>query len=268
MAKTTENFVLPIKFDTFIQGFREQQLQPSANPLTYFADIVPQLNKFALGTYCWFISDMTQPKIIAGGGMTKQVTGFDLEQFLEDLTFMQYVTHPEDVEKCTAFAMQSLYLKKHMQPTKRKHLNVNFYCRGNLAVNACKWLMFQAVEEVFDEEDNLLFCLTTLTDISHLRKKGEPMMTIFNTFDEENQVFYCLNVGDSLVLSEPVKTRLTVKEKEILKYLAMGKASKQIAAELKVSVKTVDNHRQKMLRKTGTASSPALVMHAVENGWL
>jgi DNA-binding CsgD family transcriptional regulator len=268
MIRTTENFVLPIKFDAFVQGFREQQLQAPANPLAYFTDIVPHLNKFAIGTYCWFISDMTQPKIIAGGGMTEKVTGFTLEQFLEDVTIMRYVTHPEDVDKCTAFSVANLYLKKHMQPAKRRHLNVNFYCRGNLAVNACKWLMFQAVEEVFDEDGNLLFCLNTITDVSHLKKEGEAMMTIFDSFNEENQVFYCLNPGGSLVLSEPVKTSLTVREKEILKYLVMGKASKQIAGELKISTKTVDNHRQKMLRKTGTASSPALVMYAVENGWL
>lgn len=42
---------------------------------------------------------------------------------------------------------------------------------------------------------------------------------------------------------------LTVREKEILSYLAKGLTSDQIASQLSLSKHTVDTHRRKMLKK-------------------
>jgi len=46
-------------------------------------------------------------------------------------------------------------------------------------------------------------------------------------------------------------TTLTARELEIAKLLASGKSTKQIAHELEISSKTVDNHRAKILEKMG-----------------
>ena len=55
------------------------------------------------------------------------------------------------------------------------------------------------------------------------------------------------------------RMRLTVREKEILSYIARGLSSKQIAARLYISINTVANHRRNMLRKKGAHSSAELV---------
>jgi DNA-binding NarL/FixJ family response regulator len=59
---------------------------------------------------------------------------------------------------------------------------------------------------------------------------------------------------------------LTVREYEILKYIACGNTSKEIATRLKISKNTVDTHRNKMLQKLKLSNSTALVNYALKSG--
>lgn len=52
---------------------------------------------------------------------------------------------------------------------------------------------------------------------------------------------------------------LTEREREVLRLVVEGKQNKQIAADLDISVKTVEVHRAKVMEKTGAASVAELV---------
>lgn len=53
--------------------------------------------------------------------------------------------------------------------------------------------------------------------------------------------------------------QLTPREREVMELLIAGKASKEIAAALKVSVRTVEGHRRMVLSKTHVSSAAQLV---------
>lgn len=59
---------------------------------------------------------------------------------------------------------------------------------------------------------------------------------------------------------------LTLREAEVLQLIAEGFANKQIAAELGLSVKTVEKHRQQVMNKLGIHDTASLVRHAVAKG--
>jgi DNA-binding NarL/FixJ family response regulator len=59
---------------------------------------------------------------------------------------------------------------------------------------------------------------------------------------------------------------ITNRERQILQMLATGKTSKQIAAELDVSVYTVDAHRSRMMKKLNLRSIGEAVKFAIERG--
>ncbi len=61
-------------------------------------------------------------------------------------------------------------------------------------------------------------------------------------------------------------TRLSPREREIVQLVSEGKASKDIAATLNVSVATVETHRSNVLRKLRLHSTAELVLYAVRNG--
>ena len=60
---------------------------------------------------------------------------------------------------------------------------------------------------------------------------------------------------------------LTKREKEILQYLLKGYTTKQIAAELYISFRTVDKHRSNMMDKIGVHNVVDLVNFINENGY-
>ena len=59
---------------------------------------------------------------------------------------------------------------------------------------------------------------------------------------------------------------LTLREAEVLQLIAEGFANKQIAAELGLSVKTVEKHRQQVMNKLGIHDTASLVRHAAAKG--
>lgn len=60
--------------------------------------------------------------------------------------------------------------------------------------------------------------------------------------------------------------RLTKREKEIIKLIAQGSTSQEIANEINISPSTVDNHRKHMLKKLNLRNIADLTRFATENG--
>ena len=65
---------------------------------------------------------------------------------------------------------------------------------------------------------------------------------------------------------ESVFTKITTREREVLQLLAEGKATKQIAAFLNVSVKTIETHRQQIMEKLDIHSVAELTKYAIREG--
>ena len=63
---------------------------------------------------------------------------------------------------------------------------------------------------------------------------------------------------------EPVGP-LTARERQVVQLVAEGKSSKEAAATLGVSAKTIESHRANILRKLGLRSSAELIRYAVRN---
>ncbi len=59
---------------------------------------------------------------------------------------------------------------------------------------------------------------------------------------------------------------LTLREKEILRCIAEGKANKNIAAKLKISIRTVETHRSNLIEKLGLKTPASLVKYAILKG--
>jgi DNA-binding NarL/FixJ family response regulator len=59
---------------------------------------------------------------------------------------------------------------------------------------------------------------------------------------------------------------LTAREAEVLQLVAEGAANKQVAAELGISVKTVEKHRQQLMDKLNIHDTAGLTRHAIATG--
>jgi DNA-binding NarL/FixJ family response regulator len=61
-------------------------------------------------------------------------------------------------------------------------------------------------------------------------------------------------------------SRLTSREVEVLQLIAEGSANKQVAAELGISIKTVEKHRQHLMDKLNIHDTAGLTRHAIATG--
>jgi DNA-binding NarL/FixJ family response regulator len=60
--------------------------------------------------------------------------------------------------------------------------------------------------------------------------------------------------------------RLTTRESEVLQLVAEGSANKQVAAELGISIKTVEKHRQHVMDKLNIHETAGLTRYAITQG--
>jgi two-component system nitrate/nitrite response regulator NarL len=61
---------------------------------------------------------------------------------------------------------------------------------------------------------------------------------------------------------------LTKREKEVLVLVASGKSNKEIATELNMSTRTVETHREKVMKKLNMHTVAELTQHAISKGWV
>lgn len=65
-----------------------------------------------------------------------------------------------------------------------------------------------------------------------------------------------------------MRARLTDREIQILRLIGDGFESKEIAARLQISVKTVEFHRAKLYAKIGVTNIAGAVRFAIREGYL
>jgi DNA-binding CsgD family transcriptional regulator len=59
---------------------------------------------------------------------------------------------------------------------------------------------------------------------------------------------------------------LTEREKQIVRFIAEGRSSNEIAASLNISLKTVQFHRKAIMAKLGVKGTGGLVRYAISAG--
>jgi DNA-binding NarL/FixJ family response regulator len=71
---------------------------------------------------------------------------------------------------------------------------------------------------------------------------------------------------DRRALLKKEGVRLSSREVEVLQLIAEGRANKQAAAELGISVKTVEKHRQRLMEKLNIHDTAGLTRYAIAAG--
>jgi len=131
-------------------------------------------------------------------------------------------------------------------------------------------------------EHDMLSILKKYSDISRIVMFTTKENSLLNYFNYKYGIKHYIYLDDSLdtimseicsvfsgsskVFNKSSTNVLTSRECEILKHIAEGMTSKEIAEELCISKNTVDTHRNKMLQKLNLANSASLVHYAFKSG--
>jgi DNA-binding CsgD family transcriptional regulator len=115
--------------------------------------------------------------------------------------------------------------------------------------NEVKWIDF--INEKEDREEPLPFCKFYIT-------------TQTGAFQLQKMVSRCLNKTRKQAQNNESE-ELSVREKEVLKLVALGHSNKVIAEKLFISIHTVISHRKNITEKTGIKSISGLTVYAILN---
>ncbi len=265
--KTENRTLAPINVETVKAELQlKSPLENHIDPMTDFLPIIRGFSSLVFSKHFWFVLDFTQWTVHDAGGDLESMAPFKKSEFIGyGHTALNNATHPEDVNKVYAFSKAWVDYIKGKPSEYVKNLRMSLYFRMMNAEGYYYWIMVQYPEGISDKNGHLLYNLILVTDISHLKKEGTAMMNVLDLNNNNCQQFYCTEEY-GLFTKHLTPPSFTKRERQILNLLAKGFSSKQIASQLFVSIKTVDNHRQNMLHKANAKSSSELVVLGIRLG--
>jgi DNA-binding CsgD family transcriptional regulator len=141
----------------------------------------------------------------------------------------------------------------------------SFFKRG--FCQTCRMLVFTEAEQmgqIKELSENLIFVALFDTEKQieqHLLKSNAvSLRSDFSLFQEIIEDFRRNNASQAIDENE-----LTLREKEILRQVAMGLSNKEIADTLFISIHTVITHRKNITGKLGIKSISGLTVYAIIN---
>lgn len=258
----------PLSREEFRTNFAGNRAVEQTDPLACFEPLINHFRKMALGPGCWLVADSSNGIIQHAGGAPEQLTDLGLPEIVNQKPDqLLSLVHPADITHLFAFAQYWISCVMKQPAEKKNNLRPDIYLRMKNPAHQYNWVMIQFADMITDADGKIAYGLILVTDISHIKYEGTPMMNLFDRQDNSCRQFVC-HKSRSRTIPGSRSPVISAREMDVLRLLVKGQSSKQIAIELQVSVKTIDNHRQSMLKKTHCKSSGELVAYAIKNGYL
>lgn len=267
MVKQTR--ILPkVNAEAFSKHKSDVPYPDSALAIARLRARVEHIDTFSIGRYFWFIADTTTFTHIDAGGALEDMLPLKRHEFVDAPAQVLFQhTHPEDVEKMFAFSHHYAVHCSTLSEDERKHIRTSIFVRLRNKHGEFYWALVQYLDAVFNEAGKLSYMLTLVTDVSHVKQGGVASMTLLDLRDNTSRIFFSLN-GEAKESEHLELPKISTREREVLVLLTKGFSSKQISDALSISQKTVDNHRQSLLRKTGSKSTAEVVAFVMDHGLL
>lgn len=223
----------------------------------------------AIGPYYWVISDAQKAQNVAFSKNIDQLISISMaDDEVISLEELASTIHPDDWNIYPTLAKKALEHVLAYNDFQCERFKSSMYIRQKSPQGIYHWMMVQYLDFQLNEEGSLVFVLCVVTDVSHIKSEGEATLTVYDRESNETHNYY-VKSDEAEVKKSTVNTRaFTRQELKILRLIAKGMSSKEIAAEMFLSVRTIDNHRQNMLQKTSARSAAELVAYGLKAGIL
>jgi len=212
----------------------------------------PVLDRFLNHGPCitWILDVRTQ-KFSFVSHNVKEILGYDAHVFLEKgLAFFNQITHPDDVNILWLRVKRHWDFMEILPPHQRKQQKLNNSYRILHPNGTYLKVLEQNSVLQLDDKDNITHIMGVCSDITHLQKKADPVFARVS------------DVPPAASFIAP-QIKLSKRELEIVKLLAAGYKSKDIANNLFISFHTVNTHRQNIIEKTNTKNTSELIQYAM-----
>jgi DNA-binding CsgD family transcriptional regulator len=209
---------------------------------------------FHMGSQFFYITDLSKPKFIFISESIRDVLGYSPEEFTID-SLLDFI-HPADrgvVIKATGDSFEKIYQNPSCDPLKT-HINLNF--RMLHKDGTYMHVLRQSAAWKLDKKGNILYLLCMVTDINQIKSDNQIQLRISFPGEKEISGSYTILNADTGIFSS--------REKEIIRLVAKGNKSKEIAETLNISYNTVITHRRNILKKAELKNTVELLTYSKE----
>lgn len=226
------------------------------------AELDPKLinSIFHVGEYYYYILDFTQAKFLYMSPEIKAILGYPKEISVEE--FLRKI-HPEDMAYFLSFERTVKDFFRDLDISQLLHYKVSYDFRVRKANGQYSRLLHQVVCLNHCEKGYSLHALGVHTDITHIKDQGVPKLSFIGLNGAPSFYDY-ENLGKSKAFEQ---FDFTKREIEVIRLIAQGMNSQQMAVQLSISKHTVKEHRKNIIKKSGLNTNQ-LVYRAIREGWV
>jgi two-component system response regulator NreC len=125
---------------------------------------------------------------------------------------------------------------------------------------------------VFTQEENKDFIIRMIKvgAMGYISKKDPGELIAAINVISNGDKYYSYNISVKIVnlfldKKTPTNTKLSLREIEVLTYLAIGETNKIVGKKLNISSRTVETHRRSILEKLSVKNTVELIRYALEH---
>lgn len=214
---------------------------------------------FQVGRYIYYVVDVRNSCFDMVATEVTEILGYSKEQIT--IPFYVGLIHPDDLPYFLNFEkrVEEFFAGCTEEDIFRYKVQYDFRLRK--ADGTYIKMLHQFVVIQHDPDNVRTFAIDT--DITNLKRENTPVLSFIGL--EGLPSYYNVSVKNSYRKDKEIFTR---REKEILRALAKGLNSQEIADYLSISKFTVDSHRKNMLKKTAAKTTNEVIRLAFDNGWI
>lgn len=173
------------------------------------------------------------------------------------------IIHPEDIPQIQLKEEAAGVFYYKLTPDKMPLYKSTYTVR--LSDNKGKYKNFLVQNMALSITDGRIHhVLSVFTDVSFMNLIPDNRISFIGINGEPS--YYSLSTDPKTILEPKKELTLSDREKDIIRLLAEGHGSKQIAASLHLSPHTVDTHRRNLMKKTGTKNTLELAVTCLKQG--
>ncbi len=218
-------------------------------------------NFLMLGDSYYFIINHHTLQFEFVSNEVEKVMGYLPSEF--DIAFMTSQLHPDDRSWFLAIGGSIVDFFSQLPVDKLVKYKVRYDIRYKKKDGDYARILYQGILLEHDDAGRFLRTLNVHTDITYLKQDGKPVLSFIGMDGEPSY----LDAASKNIFIEH-KDDFTKRERQVLKLLIEGRASKEISDVLKISKQTVDTHRKNMLHKKNLANTSELIGKAIRCGWI
>src|ERR1035437_2537262 len=203
----------------------------------------------------------TQQYLYANETPCEELTGYPAREFVQKgILFWVSQIHPDDALEYANHSFPKMLASLHKY-TDEEVKQCKFASTYRFKRKDNVWVQFlqNSIILEMDETRNPLLLLIFVSDIT-LYKKDDAVIFTISRYDKPSGIMNMITE----TLNGCKKT--SEREKEIIRYIASGTKTKEIAKKMHLSIYTIRAHKRNIFEKTDTKNIAGLTSYAFSNG--